>query len=95
MKLCSFWPPLQVFLDFEGEMTARGFEPGFDDRIGDARVPELHLTGLRGELTPMQTNLASTTLFGRLHHDHHHHHHSEKTGPFMNDFRASVFFVFA
>ena len=91
MKLCSFWPPLQVFPDFEGKMTARGFEPGSDDSIGDARVPELHLTGLRGELAPMQTNLASTTLFGRLHH----HHHSEKMGPFMNDFRASVFFVFA
>ena len=53
MKLCSFWPPLQVFLEFEGKMAARGFESGSDDRIGDAIEPELHLTGLRGELAPM------------------------------------------
>ena len=61
-------------------MTARGFEPGFDDSIGDAKVPELHLTGLRGELTPLQTNLASTTLFGRLHHHRRRRHHSKKNG---------------
>ena len=95
MKLCSFWPPLQVFPDFEGDMTARGFEPGFDERSGDAGAPERHLTGLRGELAPLQTNLASTTLFGRLHHDRRRHHHPEKTGPFMNGFRASAFFAFA
>ena len=72
-------------------MTARGFELGFVERGGEAGAPERHLTGLRGELTPKQSNFASTTLFGRLHHDHHHHYyHSEKTGPFMNDFRASV-----
>ena len=94
MKLCSLWPRLHVFLDFEGKMAVRGLELGFDEGSGDASAPEPHLTGLRGELTPWQTNLASTTLFGRLHHNHHHH-HSEKTGPFMNDFRASVFFVFA
>ena len=93
MKLYSFWHRLHVFPDFEGNMTVRGFELGWD-----ASAPEPHLTGLRGELTPLRTNLASTTPFGRLHRHHHHHHHRhhfEKTGPFMTNIRASVFFVFA